>query len=60
MLPKDACEEIDAAFFSGDTFHDDKVLNEMVWYLKRWINQAITIQEALKMVDETVKNERHP
>ena len=44
MLPKDACEEIDAAFFSGDTFHDEKVLSEFEWYLSRWTRETARIK----------------
>jgi len=33
---KEACETIDAAFFSGDAFHNEKRLQEIIFYLKRW------------------------
>ena len=61
MLPKwaiDACEEIDAGFFSGDSFLNKKAMNELEWYLNRWTKQLKLNQEAMIIADKMVK--RHP
>lgn len=31
-----ACDEIDAALFTGDTFHDRKCIQELESYMARW------------------------
>ena len=33
---ENACEEIDAAMFTGDTFHSEPALNELEFYVGRW------------------------
>ena len=42
---KEALEEIDAAFFSGDTFHDPEALKEVEEYLGRWQREITSIKE---------------
>lgn len=46
------CEEIDAAFFSGDGFHSRKALEEIRAYLGRWERESNQIE---KMLDEEDK-----
>lgn len=46
----DACEEIDAAIFSGDFFDDQKHRDEFLVYLGRW-NRNVKVDE---MVEELV------
>ncbi len=41
---KDACEEIDAAMFSGDAFHQDnpdgnEAAANLLFYVARWVNE---------------------
>lgn len=43
-----ACEEIDAAIFSGDSLYDAKALAEFKEYLERWIRATQSITEELK------------
>ena len=45
---KEACEQIDAGFFSGDTFHSKEALDEIGFYIGRWTRQMAIIQEFLK------------
>jgi len=40
---KDACDEIDAALFTGDTFCDQKNRIELIEYIERWNQQLIDI-----------------
>ena len=48
----DACEEIDAAFFSGDAFHDNEALTKIKHYLGRWNREAESIEKMLKDIEE--------
>ncbi|CAB4130437.1 hypothetical protein UFOVP119_61 [uncultured Caudovirales phage] len=35
---------IDAAFFSGDTFHSEPALRRFEWYVARWQREAVNIR----------------
>jgi hypothetical protein len=43
-----ACELIDASFFSSDTFHDRASLEFVEAYLGRWTREAKRIRESLR------------
>ena len=43
----EAIDEIDAAFFSGDQFHDDAALQEIERFLIRWGKEVANIREML-------------
>lgn len=50
----DACDLVDACFFTGDTFFDEEVMKEMEFYLNRWNKKIIElkeIQEEIKLND---------
>lgn len=40
----DACEEIDAAMFSGDSFDDPDTIREFQEYLDRWNRKIAEIK----------------
>ena len=49
-IPKwvhDACESIDAGFFSGDTFHDEQTVEKIVWYTNRWQREIVRIRKII-------------
>ncbi len=50
MPISEACEQIDAAFFSADTFHDDEAVKMMEYYMGRWNRELENIK---KMLEET-------
>jgi len=50
---EEACESIDAGFFSGDTFHDEESLKEIEYYLGRWNRET----ERIKKMLEELKSE---
>jgi len=52
----ESIEQIDAAFFSGDQFHDESNLEEIMDYLCRWEREAKRIEESI----EQEKFERCP
>jgi hypothetical protein len=59
-LPKwaeDACEEIDAGFFSSDVFHNKESINELICYLGRWNREAGRIKLML-MEEEKCKKKQ--
>ena len=41
---EDACESLDASFFSGDEFYNVKSLEEINTYLYRWNRKALEIE----------------
>ncbi len=43
-----ACEEIDAAFFSGDGFHNEVSLAKISFYVGRWRREINSIEECLE------------
>jgi len=43
-----ACEEIDAALFSGDAFYTEKDLAEFQQYLDRWNREVENIKEGME------------
>lgn len=43
----EAIDEIDAAFFSGDCFHNEDSLKEIERMLIRWAKEASNIREIL-------------
>ena len=53
---EDACEEIDAGFFSGDGFHGREELEEIRCYLGRWERRCKVIEEMLD--EEDKENEK--
>jgi hypothetical protein len=36
----EACEEIDAAMFSGDSFMDEQNRKELMAYINRWVREV--------------------
>lgn len=44
-----ACDEIDSAIFTGDSFHDVKAKQELRDYMARW-------ERGLKAIDEEKRN----
>jgi hypothetical protein len=36
---ENALDEIDAAVFSGDSFHDEDNLKRLKFYMDRWLNE---------------------
>ena len=61
-----AVQEIDAAFFSGDTFLQEDNLAHIMWYLERWQRAAkgcateIQIEEEIheSMLDQMIRNSK--
>jgi ADP-dependent phosphofructokinase/glucokinase len=49
---EDACEEIDAAFFTGDAFLDEQHRKDITEYIERW-------QRELKRLDIWVNSEEY-
>lgn len=49
---EDACEQIDAAMFSGDAFLDEDHRKELTLYIERW-------QRELKSIDTMVNSEEY-
>jgi hypothetical protein len=45
---EEACEQIDAGFFSGDTFDNEEALAEIEDYLGRWTRRAAEIRRDLE------------
>jgi len=45
---EESCDNIDAAFFSGDTFHNLASLNDIKYYLARWNKEAKVIEDILE------------
>jgi len=43
-LVKEAFECIDAGFFSGDSFHDVDILDEIEGYMERWQREIESIR----------------
>lgn len=48
---EEACEQIDAAIFSGDAFEDFEHRKELRKYMSRWTNQMDEIQKQLPLVN---------
>lgn len=44
---ENACDSIDAGFFSGDTFHSEEALARIEWYMGRWQREIVNIREML-------------
>lgn len=44
----EAIDRVDAAFFSGDTFHSREALAFIAAHLERWFRRADEIDEILK------------
>lgn len=42
---EEAFEEIDAAVYSGDSFHDEENLKELERYIQRWSREAERIRK---------------
>ena len=42
---EEACDQIDAGFFSGDTFESPEALKRIEWYLGRWCRQIAVIKQ---------------
>jgi len=47
-----ACETIDASFFSSDTFHDKQNLGEIRRYLGRWLRESESISKRYIELEE--------
>ena len=43
-----ACEKIDAAFYSGDSFHNKTSLAEISSYVGRWHREIKVLEEYLE------------
>ena len=43
-----ACQEIDAAFFSGDSFLTEEAMRRMEYFIGRWQREMASIREMLK------------
>lgn len=57
MLPThidEACDEIDAALFTGDTFHDHEMITELEAYLSRWQREIAATKKFLKEVEDEI------
>jgi len=53
-----ACDEIDAAMFSGDSFNNEQNTKELEYYLDRWTREIENIREMNKEnenVNKTIK-----
>ena len=48
----DACEEIDAVFFSGDGFQNKTALEEIEFYVGRWSREIERIKLMLENINE--------
>ena len=44
----EAFDSIDAGFFSGDSFHDADILDEIEKYMERWKREIENIRELLQ------------
>lgn len=44
---EEACDQIDAGFFSGDTFHSEEAIARMEWYMGRWQREIANIRKML-------------
>ena len=47
----DACDSIDAGFFSGDTLHSREAIAAMNYYMRRWMTELRRIEEMLDEQD---------
>lgn len=45
---EEACEQIDSGFFSSDSFHDSKTIEDIKWYIQRWLREIESIEQMLK------------
>jgi hypothetical protein len=45
---KDACEEIDAAIFTGDCFVDGHARRELKEYIDRWVREMKNLKQVEK------------
>ena len=48
----EACENIDAGFFSGDVFHNVKELEAMDTYIARWTRESAVIKKNMTVITE--------
>jgi hypothetical protein len=46
-----ACNEIDAAVFSGDEFFDPEAADRLVWFMTRWVKGLKELREVQRKVD---------
>jgi hypothetical protein len=42
---EEACDQIDAGFFSGDAFHDEAALTRIEEFIARWQGEIANIRE---------------
>ena len=49
---EDACEEIDAAMFTGDAFYDEEHRKSLLDYMERW-------KKEIKRLDKLVNSEEY-
>jgi hypothetical protein len=45
-----AIDEIDAALFSGDMFHDEEAIEDFILFMKRWERRLVEIKSTLDEV----------
>jgi len=50
-----AIDEIDAALFNGDTFHDEEAIEDFRRFMERWERQLVEIKSIL---DEILDKEQ--
>lgn len=48
---EDACDHIDACFFSGDSFHSPDAIKRIEFYLGRWQRELASIKRINTAVD---------
>jgi hypothetical protein len=47
QLAEQAIDEIDAALFSGDTFHDEEAIEDFRRIMERWERRLVEIKSIL-------------
>jgi len=53
---KEACEQIDAGLFSSDSFHNSKAIEDIDYYIQRWLKEVKNIKQMLNQV----RDAEHP
>ncbi len=52
-----ATQEIDASFFSGDTFYSPERLAQIEWYIKRWEKEVELIKRQHFFAEHSTEGE---
>ncbi len=45
---EEACDAIDAGFFSGDSFQNEEAIKRIEWYIARWQREIVEIKKELQ------------